>query len=226
MIGAIFRRPVMLVAIACLLVLCSQADARGARPTILAAGDSQMQSIYQFLFRSLVVPDRARVVYDAHPSTGIANPYLFSWVRHARAMAWSVHPDATAVFLGANDSFPLGRAQCCGHLWVVRYAVRIKRMIRSYRRHGMGRVYWFTFPTPSSPFFRRVARGVNQAIARAAKALPQDVTVVDLRPAVPVNAGFREPDGVHLTPTGYRIAASLLIRAMRRDGVLRLRSRT
>ena len=189
-----------------------------ARPTILAAGDSQMQPIYQQLVRELAWRHRARIVYDAHPSTGVANPYLFSWVRHARAMAFTVHPQATAVFLGANDGLsPLGAAPCCGKRWVARYAARVRRMMRSYRRHGRGHVYWFTVAARSA-HFRSVARGADAAIVAAARHFRSGVTVLDLRPVI--TPALQAPDGVHLSPAGYRVATRMLLRAMRRDGIL------
>lgn len=226
----------MLLLVGCLLAAGAPAAecAPPRSPTILAAGDSQMQGIYQLLVRRLSVRGRARVVYDAHPSTGVANPYLFSWVRHARALAASVHPDATVVFLGANDAFPLGREPCCTRGWVARYAARVRRMMHSYRRRGHGHVYWFTFPTPRSAHFRRVARGVDAAIAAAARHFPEGVSIVDLRDVLSPGGRFRvwisyhghpvvvrTADGVHLTTAGNRIATTLLLRAMRHDDVLR-----
>ena len=192
--------------------------AGAAHPTILAAGDSQMQPIYQQLVRELAWRHRARVVYDAHPSTGVANPYEFSWVRHARAMAATVHPQATAVYLGANDGLSrLGGAPCCTKRWVARYAARVRRMMGSYRRRGRGHVYWFTVVARSAPF-RRVARGVDAAIVAAARHFRRGVTVLDLRPAI--TPALQAPDGVHLSPAGYRVATRRLLRAMRRDALL------
>ena len=205
------------LAVAAALSLLAPA-AGSARPVILAAGDSQMQPIYQQLVRTLAWQHRARVVYDAHPSTGVANPYLFSWVRHARAMAATVHPRATAVFLGANDGLsPLGGAPCCTRRWVARYADRVRRMMRSYRRHGRGHVYWFTVAARSR-HFRRVARGADAAIIAAARHFRGGVTVLDLRPVI--TPALQAPDGVHLSPAGYRVATRMLLRAMRRDDVL------
>ena len=206
-------------AIAALLAawLLAPAGAAG-RPTVLAAGDSQMQPIYQELVQRLAWRHRARVVYDAHPSTGVANPYRFSWVRHARAMAFTVHPQATAVYLGANDGLsPLGGVRCCGRRWAARYAVRVRAMMRSYRRHGRGHVYWFTV-VARSRHFRRVARAVDAAIVAAARRFKTGVTVIDLRRVI--TPGLQSRDGVHLTPAGYRLATRLLLRAMRRDRVL------
>jgi hypothetical protein len=157
-----------------------------------------------------------------------------TWVAHARALAASVHPDATAVFLGANDSFPLGPAPCCTRAWGGRYTARVRSMMRAYRRYGRGHVYWFTFPTPQSAHFQRVARGVNAAIVAAARHFPQGVTIVDLRKVLSPGGRFhlwipyhghpvvvRTADGVHLTTAGNRIATTLLLKAMRHDGVLR-----
>ena len=37
-----------------------------------------------------------------------------NWVRHAAAQARNIHPDATVVWIGPNEGFPIGGARCCG----------------------------------------------------------------------------------------------------------------
>ena len=64
---------------------------------------------------------------------------------------------------------------------------------------------------------------MNQALRSAAQAYPATVRIVDLVPAISPGGRFRQAlrqaDGVHLTPAGDRVAASLVVRAMRRDGL-------
>ena len=103
----------------------------------------------------------------------------------------------------------------------------------SYARRGAGSVYWATLPAPRSASFRRVYRAVNQALRDAARRHPGEVHLVRL--ASRFTPGFRfrqyirwhgryvsvrQPDGVHLNVTGASIAATLIIQAMRRDGVI------
>jgi hypothetical protein len=201
---------------------------------VLAAGDSMIQVLDAALGDRL---PGARVHSDAHISTGITKPAMLDWPAHARRTARADRPDATVVFLGANDGFGLpgpGGAQepCCSEAWIDAYAARARAMMASYARGGAGRVYWLTLPVPRSAAFARVFSAVNAALHRAARAYPGQVRIVDLVPVFTPGGRFRQTirrdgrtidvrqsDGVHLSPAGDRIAASLVVRAMRRDGL-------
>jgi hypothetical protein len=78
-----------------------------------------------------------------------------------------------------------------------------------------------------------VFRGVNAALRLAAKRHPGEVHLVDLGRTFTPGGEFRQSirwhgrtvsvrqaDGVHLNVAGASIAATLVIRAMRRDGVI------
>ncbi len=205
--------------------------------SLLATGDSMVQIIDGFLAQRLQ-SDRVGVHSDARISTGISKPFLLNWPFHAREQASHLHPDVTVVFIGANDGFPLRtssgrRVNCCGNAWISAYARRASGMMASYARRGAGSVYWATLPAPRSAGFRRVYRAVNQALREAARRHPGEVHLVRL--ASRFTPGFRfrqyiswhgrsvsvrQPDGVHLNVTGASIAATLIIQAMRRDGVI------
>jgi hypothetical protein len=106
-------------------------------------------------------------------------------------------------------------------------------MMRAYLRDGSGRVYWLLLPTPSKPTFARVFRAVNAGLRRAAADFPDGVRLIDIGRVIAPGGRFRQrvtyrnrsvsvrqDDGVHLSVAGAEIAASLIIRALRRDGVL------
>jgi hypothetical protein len=210
---------------------------RGGRLRLLATGDSMIQ-IIDSLLAARLQDGQARVRSDAHISTGISKPAMFDWPAHARGSARTLHPDATIVFLGANDGFPMrapsGRAApCCDDAWIAEYARRARRMMRAYLRDGSGRVYWLLLPTPSKPTFARVFRAVNAGLRRAAADFPDGVRLIDIGRVIAPGGRFRQrvtyrnrsvsvrqDDGVHLSVAGAEIAASLIIRALRRDGVL------
>jgi hypothetical protein len=205
--------------------------------SLLATGDSMIQIIDGFLAQRLQ-SDRVGVHSDARISTGISKPFMLNWPFHAREQASHLHPDVTVVLIGANDGFPLRtssgrRVNCCGNAWISAYAKRASGMMASYARRGAGSVYWATLPAPRSASFRRVYRAVNQALRDAARRHPGEVHLVRL--ASRFTPGFRfrqsilwhgrpvsvrQPDGVHLNVTGASIAATLIIQAMRRDGVI------
>lgn len=189
---------------------------RGGPFRVLATGDSMIQVVDAHLGRALRAR-RGSVRSDAHISTGITKPFLMDWLAHARGSAGSVKPDVTVVFLGANDGFPLDGAACCSGRWIEGYARRAGAMMRAYLRGGRGRVLWLLLPTPRRANFARVFRGVNAGVVRAARGFRDDeVRVIDLR-----RVRGRQSDGIHLDGTGARVAASLIVRELRRDGFIR-----
>jgi lysophospholipase L1-like esterase len=195
---------------------------------LLATGDSMIQVVDGFL-RSGLSRRRATLVRsDAHISTGISKLGMLDWLRKARGQASGFKPDVTVVFLGANDGFPMktpsgARVDCCGAGWIAEYARRVESMMRSYRRHGRGLVYWLTLPTPRAGNFARVFRAVNPAIRRAAQRVGAGVRVIELGPVFTPGGRFRQTitfRGIHLSTAGARVAASLVIDRLRADGAL------
>jgi hypothetical protein len=208
------------------------------RLRVLAAGDSMIQIIDGDLHRRLGARGPISVRSDAHISTGISKPFMFDWVAHARASAHGLHPDVTIMFLGANDGFPMGtlsgrKAPCCNKAWVDEYARRARTMMHAYARGGSGTVYWLLLPTPRGTRFQMVFRPVNRALRLAAASFPGVVHVVDLGATFTPGGRFRQTmrwqgrtvtvrqaDGVHLSVVGASIATTLIMRRMRRDGLL------
>jgi antitoxin (DNA-binding transcriptional repressor) of toxin-antitoxin stability system len=210
-----------------------RAAPRGGRLKVLATGDSMIQIIDSYL-QQRIGSGPARVRSDAHISTGISKPSLLDWPAHAMRRARSMRPDVTVMFLGANDGFPMAGAACCGRAWQLEYARRARGMMRTYARGGRARVYWLLLPAPRGGNFRKVYFAVNAALRRAARGLEDDVRLIDLvevftpgwryRDSMPVGGRtvrVRQSDGVHLNTTGASLAATLVIRAMRRDRILR-----
>jgi hypothetical protein len=208
------------------------------RLRVLATGDSMIQIVDGDLQRRLTGTGPITVRSDAHISTGISKRFMLDWVAHARATARGVRPDVTVMFLGANDGFPMGTpsgatAPCCDAAWVREYARRARKMMRSYARNGSGTVYWLLLPVPRSQSFARVFRPVNRALRSAARSFPGVVHLVDLARTFTPGGKFRQTmiwhgrrvsvrqaDGVHLSVAGASIATELIVRRMRRDGLL------
>ncbi len=202
---------------------------------LLATGDSEIQGIDDDLKAGLPA---VGVTSEAHISTGISKPQMFDWVARSSAQARSLHPDVTAVYIGANDGFalptPAGRlVNCCETAWIRAFAGRARAMMAAYRRGGAGRVYWFTLPAPRDPAAAAIFRAINEAYAEAAASFPADVRVIDIRPVFTPGGRYRdsmyyqgryvtvrEPDGYHLSLAGDQIATAILIGAMRADGLL------
>jgi lysophospholipase L1-like esterase len=196
--------------------------------SLLATGDSMIQIVDSYLDQRLSSPVRS----DAHISSGLSKPFFFNWPAHAKRQVRS-HPDVIVMFIGANDGFPFGDAQCCGKDWQRAYANRASQMMRTYSQGGAGSVYWCLLPAPRASNFRRVFVGVNAALRRAAKRHRGMVKLIDLPKTFTPGYRFRQTitwhgrtvsvrqdDGVHLNTAGASIAASIIISRMRRDGVL------
>jgi lysophospholipase L1-like esterase len=211
---------------------------RRGRLRLLATGDSMIQVVDGFL-KSGLAQRRATVVRsDAHISTGISKLGMLDWLRKARGQATGFKPDVTVVFLGANDGFPMktpsgAGVPCCDAGWITEYSRRVESMMRSYLRGGRSLVYWMTLPAPRGGNFARVFNAVNPAIRRAAARVGDGVRVIDLVPVFTPGNHFRQsvtyrgrtfdarqPDGVHLSVAGARVAASLVIDRLRADGAL------
>jgi hypothetical protein len=175
---------------------------------------------------------------DARIGTGISKLAQLNWLRAARGQARGFKPDITIMFLGANDGFPMrtpsgGHVECCARGWVREYSRRVASMMRFYVRSGRSLVYWLTLPTPRRGDFARVYRAVNVAIGRAAARVGDRARVIDLVPVFTPGGRFRETitfrgrsvsarqeDGVHLSPAGASIAATLVIDRLRADRAL------
>jgi hypothetical protein len=106
-------------------------------------------------------------------------------------------------------------------------------MMRTYARAGEAQVFWLTLPQAREGFFRRVYPAVNAALRRAAREQPRGrVTLIRLNKVFTPGGRYRETmvwrgkrvtvrqrDGIHLSPAGADIAASLVLERLRDAGV-------
>jgi lysophospholipase L1-like esterase len=210
----------------------------GGRIRLLAAGDSEMQLLDDFLGQDLQSHGVA-VSSDARISTGLTNSFFFDWPSHAFQEAASLRPDVTVIFMGANDGFAVRGANgqlvsCCGPGWSAGYATLVERMMTAYLRGNAGRVYWFTLPTPRAGNFQSVFNGVNAGIRLAAKRFPGRVGLIDANAFFTPGNRYRdfmtyqgrgfvihESDGVHLSVASDTVAATLVVHQMLADHIIR-----
>jgi len=209
-----------------LLALAAPSAASEA-PRVLATGDSMMLLTDRQLKDALA--ERAHVSSDVRVATGLTKPHLFDWQHYARRQMARRRPDVVVAAMGANEAFPIGRAKCCGRRWSVRYAKRIDRLARTWRRHGAKAVYWMRLPEPVLSFITPRIRGVNRAVglARAVRVIdayalltPDGRFVRDMETSPGVVEQVRSEDGVHLWWPGARIVAAEIVRRLEADGFL------
>jgi hypothetical protein len=202
---------------------------------LLVTGDSLAMPLDVEMARRLAESDNGvEVERDPHVGTGISKTGLVDWGKLSTEHVAEREPDATVVFIGANEGFAMPGAdgeelECCGPAWAAEYAYRVRRMMNTYRQAGEARVYWLTLPLPRDRDFQEVARSVNAAIRVAAEPYRAHVRVLDMaalftpsgyRDAMEVDGRrqiVRDPDGIHLNAEGAELAADVVLEAVRRD---------
>jgi hypothetical protein len=203
---------------------------------LLVTGDSMSTPLNEELYMLLHLHG-VHVDSDLHYGGGVSKDFVFDWPDEAAAIARQDKPDATIVFIGANEGFPLrgpnGRkVACCSTRWAAAYANRGRRMLAAYRRGGAARVYWITVPALRDAQRTAIGRVINGAIAVAAQPWARQVRLIDggaiftpdgYRDAMPVDGVetvVREPDGMHLNDAGARVLALAVSAALTGDFVL------
>lgn len=193
------------------------------RPRLLLAGDSLLQGIGAILTEKL--RSRYLVSNVIRSGTGVAKDLGTPWPILARQQATKLKPAVTMVLLGGSDALPMttakgGRVECCGEAWRREYLRRIDAMAEAWARNGQGKVVWGLLPPSKYEEAGEGIAAVNDAIRRLA-AKRRDVRLV------PLDALFgptyreeidgvkvRDPDGLHFSLPGQRIAANAFLKAL------------
>jgi hypothetical protein len=203
---------------------------------LLITGDSMSTPLNGEIYK-LLGPHGVHVYSDLHYGGGISKDFVFDWPDEAVTISRQRRPDATVVFIGANEGFPLrgphgGRVRCCGANWAAAYANRGRQMLAAYRRGGAARVYWITVPALRDARRTAIGRVINVAIDVAAEPWRRQVRLIDggaiftpggYRDAMPVDGVMtqvREPDGMHLTVAGAHVLALAVKSALTADFTL------
>lgn len=213
----------------------------GARPApagdlkkLLITGDSLVLPMDGVLTRELA--DRGvRTIRDARLGTGISKLDLGDWPTIALEQTAQEKPDATVIFIGANEGFDLEDAKgvkvkCCSAAWAALYANRARSMMAAWRQGGKAKVYWVLVPGLRDAARQKIARVANEAFRVAASPFGAQVRLIDLAPIITPGGKYRDemevgggtqiirdPDGIHLNEEGAKIAAKQVIAAIERD---------
>jgi hypothetical protein len=203
---------------------------------LLVTGDSMGKPLNTELY--LALHEHGVHVYsDLQFGGGISKDFVFDWPSEAVKAARAYRPDATVVFIGANEGFPLRVARgrkvsCCGAQWAAAYANRARSMTATYRRGGAGRVYWIAVPALRDARRTVIGRVINQAVAIAIEPWRRQVRQLDAgaiftpggyRDSMPVDGVdtvVREPDGMHLNEAGAKVLAKAIAAQLLADFTL------
>ena len=213
----------------------SEAQTPDELGTLLITGDSLSQPLDTEIAKVLADESSSvEVIRDAHLGTGISNTAIVDWGALSETQAESEDPDATVMFIGANEGYPMeveGQTlNCCGPEWEAEFQSRVAQMIDNYIADGESRLYWLTLPTQRDPARGPIADTVNRAIAEAAAERSGAVTVIDLVPTFTPGNRYRdsmeidgsdvivrESDGIHLNEVGAALAAEIVLDAIDED---------
>ncbi len=195
------------------------------RPVAIVTGDSMMQGIDTILAQQL--KKKYRVIGQTRPGTGVSKKLDTPWTTFARQQVTKHKPAVTIVLLGGNDGYPMTTAagnevKCCGEPWRLEYLERLKQMATAYLRDGRGTLVWSLLPPPRRSDLAEQMAAVNDAIRRMAATMPS-VQLVQLDrifgPSYKDDIGgrrVRDPDGLHFSLAGQRMAAQAIIDALRK----------
>jgi hypothetical protein len=152
--------------------------------------------------------------------TGLTNPAFYNWEAGARSAIRDEQPDVVVMLVGGNERNQMtlrGKPLVPGTAeWEAEYERRARVVMRAMMEEGVQRVFWSGPPTARDPDWNAVYSDVNDALSRAAQAVP-GVTYVDLYDEdVPFameatidgeRVVARQRDGIHWTYPGSLPAA-------------------
>jgi hypothetical protein len=203
---------------------------------LLVTGDSMSQPLNTDLYLALHLHG-VHVYSDLHYGGGISKDFVFDWPSEAKTATRQFRPDATVIFIGANEGFPLRGANgrmvnCCGPHWAAAYANRARSMTATYLRNGAGRVYWIAVPALRDERRTAIGRVINEAVRVAFEPWRRQVRQLDAgaiftpngyRDSMPVNGVdtvVRKPDGMHLNDAGSQVLADAVAAQLLADFTL------
>jgi hypothetical protein len=187
---------------------------------ILVLGDSLSTFVGQQMAAQLADSKLADVKSVWRNGTGLTNPAFYNWEAGARSAIRDEQPDVVVMLVGGNERNQMtlrGKPLLPGTAeWEAEYERRARVVMRAMMQEGVQRVFWSGPPTARDPEWNAVYSDVNDALARAAQAVP-GVTYVDLYDEdVPFameatidgeRVVARQRDGIHWTYPGSLPAA-------------------
>ncbi|WP_428559330.1 MAG: GDSL-type esterase/lipase family protein [Solidesulfovibrio sp. DCME] len=198
---------------------------------LLVVGDSLSISLGEQLERALAGTPGLDFARDGTRSTGLTRPELLDWPARLHERVAGEVPDILVVMLGANDVMPVdgpdgARVYFDNPAWPEAYAAKAKGLVDIARRANPHvRVYWVGVPSMGEASLAGGVRQVNAALAAMCAAA--GCRFIDTAAAFSDPDGrfsrhgrdaatgetvlLRTADGVHLTESGARFLAGLVL---------------
>ncbi len=201
---------------------------------ILVVGDSLSISLGEQLERVLAGTPGLDFSRDGMRSSGLTRPELVDWPARLAELTAHGGPDVVVIMLGANDIMPVEgrdgeRVYFDSPAWPDAYAAKAGSLVDICRKaNPRVSVYWVGVPSMGEASLAEGSRRVNAALAAMCAAA--GCRFIDTRTAFSDPAGrftkhgrdaatgdllpLRAGDGVHLTESGAKYLAGLVLRAV------------
>lgn len=208
---------------------------------LLVAGDSLSISLGEQLEHTLSGAPGIDFSRDGTRSTGLTRPELLDWPVRLRERVAEEAPDVVVIMIGANDVMPLVGPDG-SHIyfdnpdWPKAYAAKAREMVDICRAaNPRVKVYWVGVPAMGEPALAAGVKQVNAALKAMCAATPA-CTFVNTQAAFADPKGnfsrhgrdgasgdallLRTADGVHMTDSGAKLLAGVVLDALAHDKIL------
>ena len=200
---------------------------------VIVMGDSIAAGLHQGLTQLNKDRNHIATTRMAKVNTGLVRRDRFDWNKAARKIGRDKRHQIVVVVIGPNDLQSIRETGKAHHFqqdgWVTRYRQRLDQLIKDLKSAGKA-VYWVGIPITApdkysseyqylNSFFRQAAMENNIRFVDAWASLANDEGKYD--PYWTLENGkkiqIRRRDGIHFTPKGYEVFASLLNEVLLKD---------
>lgn len=205
----------------------------GTSLRVAVIGDSMADGLYSGLYRLMKDDKRLALVKKTKVNTGIVRRDRYDWNEAARDIATSKEFDVAVVVLGTNDLQSIREGGKAYHFrqpgWEQRFRQRIDDIIVSLKDEDIA-LYWVGLPITRkdryqadyayvNDFFRTEAErhGIKFVETWGSFADENGDFTLYGSDANGKNIRLRADDGVHFTPEGYQMYASVVAEVMKLD---------
>jgi hypothetical protein len=201
---------------------------------VLMIGDSLLSGAIAVMFERAHYHNRSLTSeLIAHPSSGLARPDYYNWQEKVEKVFSGKNYDAVIILLGTNDAqtivvnkehFPFDSPG-----WISVYKSRLRSLLL-FLKEKTYRVYWIGLPPMRSSNFHHKMMLINGIIAEVCSEHDYVTFIPNLSllgnekelytDYVTINgtlSKLRLTDGIHLTYTGGKLVADMLLESIQRD---------
>ncbi len=204
---------------------------------MLVVGDSLSISLGEQLERTLAGVAGIDFSRDGTRSSGLTRPELVNWPEHLRELVSPYAPDLVVIMLGANDVMPVAGPDG-SHVyfndpnWAKAYTAKAQELVTICRQvNAKASIYWVGVPPMGSASLGTSTRQVN-AVLRAMCRTTAGCRFIDTEEAFSDSSdrftrhardvtgdivSIRTADGVHLTESGARLLAGVVLETLTRQ---------